>query len=308
MLGLHIFSNMKTTDNFHSGFISIVGSPNVGKSTLLNVLVGRKISAVSEKPNTTRNRIVGIKTLPCAQLIFLDTPGIHRAAKGSLGRGMVQASMAALGEADVILLLIDVKSPFNQQDLYVINNLPKPAILVLNKIDLIKKSTILNIINQSQQFEDKFAEVLPVSALQADGIDDLIQTTIKYLPIGPKYFPDDMITDRSEGFLIAELIREKVFALTRDEVPYKTAVLVEEIDEVPERNLVRISALIYVERKTHRGIIIGNQGQMLKRIGTLARAEIERILGANVYLKLWIKVSERWSERGDLIDEFGYAR
>ncbi|MGB7290882.1 MAG: GTPase Era [Thermodesulfobacteriota bacterium] len=299
---------MKTTDNFHSGFISIVGSPNVGKSTLLNVLVGRKISAVSEKPNTTRNRIVGIKNLPCAQLIFLDTPGIHRAAKGSLGKGMVQASMAALGEADVILLLMDVKSPFNKQDLYVINNLPKPAILVLNKIDLIKKSMILNIINQSQQFEDKFVEVLPVSALQADGIDDLIQTTVKYLPIGPKYFPDDMITDRSEGFLIAELIREKVFSLTRDEVPYKTAVLVEEIDEVPERNLVRISALIYVERKTHRGIIIGNQGQMLKRIGSLARAEIERILGAKVYLKLWVKVRERWSERGDLIDEFGYAR
>lgn len=305
---LYIFSNMKTTDNFHSGFISIVGSPNVGKSTLLNVLVGRKISAVSEKPNTTRNRIVGIKNLPCAQLIFLDTPGIHRAAKGSLGKGMVQASMAALGEADVILLLIDVKSPFDKQDLYVINNLPKPAILVLNKIDLIKKSMILNIINQSQQFEDKFVEVLPVSALQADGIDDLIQTTVKYLPIGPKYFPDDMITDRSEGFLIAELIREKVFSLTRDEVPYKTAVLVEEIDEVPERNLVRISALIYVERKTHRGIIIGNQGQMLKRIGSLARAEIERILGAKVYLKLWVKVRERWSERGDLIDEFGYAR
>lgn len=299
---------MQSVADFHSGFISIVGSPNVGKSTLLNVLVGKKISAVSEKPNTTRNRIVGIKTLPCAQLIFLDTPGIHRAAKGSLGKAMVQAAMAALGEADVILLLVDVRSPFNRQDLYVIQNLPKPAILVLNKIDLIKKSMILNVISRSQQFHDKFLEVLAISALQSDGIDDLIQTTLKYLPIGPKYFPDDMITDRSEGFLIAELIREKVFSLTHEEVPYKTAVLVEEIDEVPEKNLVRISALIYVERKNHRGIIIGNQGQMLKRIGSLARADIERILGTKVYLKLWVKVRERWTERGDLIDEFGYAR
>jgi GTP-binding protein Era len=307
-LRLRIFFNMQSVADFHSGFISIVGSPNVGKSTLLNVLVGRKISAVSDKPNTTRNRILGIRNLSGAQLIFLDTPGIHRAAKGSLGKAMVQAAMAALGEADVILLMVDVKFPFNRQDIYVIQNLPKPAILVLNKIDLIKKSTILNIIDQSQHFHDRFLEVLAISALQADGIDDLIQTTVKYLPIGPKYFPDDMITDRSERFLIAELIREKVFSLTREEVPYKTAVLVEEIDEVPERNLVKISALIYVERITHRGIIIGNQGQMLKRIGSLARADIERILGAKVYLKLWVKVRERWTERGDLIDEFGYAR
>ena len=275
---------------------------------MLNALVGKKISAVSEKPNTTRNRIVGIKTLPCAQLIFLDTPGIHRAAHGSLGKAMVQAAMAALGEADVILLVVDVRSPFNRQDLYVIQNLPKPAILVLNKIDLMKKSMILNVISRSQQFESKFLEVLAISALQSDGIDDLIQTTVKYLPIGPKYFPDDMITDRSEAFLIAELIREKVFSLTHEEVPYKTAVLVEEIDEVPERNLVRVSALIYVERRNHRGIIIGNQGQMLKRIGSLARADIERIFGTKVYLKLWVKVREKWTERGDLIDEFGYAR
>lgn len=297
---------MHTTDNFRSGFISIVGSPNVGKSTLINALVGRKISAVSEKPNTTRNRILAIKTLPDAQLIFLDTPGIHR-ARESLGKAMVRAAMSALGEADVIALMIDAKSPFNKQDLYVINNLPKPAILVLNKIDLIRKSIILHIINQSQQFKERFLEVLPISALQADGVDDLIQTILKYLPNGPKYFPDDMITDRPERFLISELIREKVFDLTHEEVPYKTAVLVEDIEDVPERNLLRISALIFVERLSHKGIIIGRNGQMLKQIGSLARAEIERIFGVRVYLNLWVKVKERWTEREDLIDEFGYA-
>lgn len=297
---------MQPTDNFRSGFISIVGSPNVGKSTLINALVGRKISAVSEKPNTTRNRILAIKTLPDAQLIFLDTPGIHR-ARESLGKAMVRAAMSALGEADVIALMIDAKSPFNKQDLYVINNLPKPAILVLNKIDLIRKSIILHIINQSQQFKERFLEVLPISALQADGVDDLIQTILKYLPNGPKYFPDDMITDRPERFLISELIREKVFDLTHEEVPYKTAVLVEDIEDVPERNLLRISALIFVERLSHKGIIIGRNGQMLKQIGSLARAEIERIFGVRVYLNLWVKVKERWTEREDLIDEFGYA-
>lgn len=299
---------MQTTDNFHSGFVSIVGSPNVGKSTLINVLVGRKISAVSDKPNTTRNRILGIKNLSGAQLIFLDTPGIHRAAKGSLGKSMVQAAMAAIGEADVIILMIDVKFPFNRQDLYVIQNLPKPAILVLNKIDLIKKSAILSLINQSQQFPDKFLEVLPISALQDDGIDDLIQTTVKYLPVGPKYFPEDTITDRPERFLISELIREKVFNLLREEIPYRTAVMVDEFDEDDEKNLMIISAVIYVERENHKGIIIGKNGQTLKKVGSLARVDIEKIFGTRVFLKLWVKVKERWTDRADLIGEFGYSR
>jgi len=295
---------MNDENNFHSGFISIVGSPNVGKSTLLNVLIGKKLSAVSKKPNTTRNRILGIKTLPKAQLIFLDTPGIQR-AKGQLGKAMVQSSISALGDADVNLLMIDVKAPFNKLDSYAISNLSKPAILLINKIDLIKRTKILEIIEESQNFDKIFTEVIPISALKGSGIDDLIDTIIKYLPVGPLYFPRDMITDIPEKFLVAECIREKVFNLTYQEIPYKTAVFVEEFEEVTEKNLLRVSAIIYVERKNHKGIIIGNQGQMLKQIGTLARIDIERILDTRVYLKLWVKVKERWTERADLINEFG---
>jgi GTP-binding protein Era len=220
---------------------------------------------------------------------------------------MVQAAMNTIGEADVILMMIEVDDPFGRGDRFIISTLPKPALLVINKIDTIKKGKILEIISESQKFGDKFLEVIPISALRADGIDDLISSIKKYLPEGPKYFPDDMITDQPERFLAAELIREKIFNLTHEEIPYKTAVVVEEFQDVPERKLVRISALVYVERDNHKGIIIGEQGKMLKQIGTLARADIERILGTKVYLELWVKVKERWTQRGELIREFGYG-
>jgi GTPase len=297
---------VNTENNFRSGFISIIGRPNVGKSTLLNAVVGEKIAAVSEKPNTTRNRIVGVKNLPDTQLIFLDTPGIHK-AKGKLGKVMVETAMSAIGEADVILIMIEVNEPFGKGDHFIINRLPKPAVLVINKIDTIRKSEILKIIAESQKFKEKFLEVVPISALKADGVNDLINTIIKYLPEGPKYFPDDMITDQPERFLVAELIREKIFNLTREEIPYKTAVVVEEFQDVPEKNLLRISAVIYVERNTHKGIIIGEGGKMLKHAGSLARVDIERILGAKVYLELWVKVKERWTENTNLVKEFGYG-
>lgn len=297
---------LNTENNFYSGFISIIGRPNVGKSTLLNAVVGEKIAAVSEKPNTTRNRIVGVKNLPDAQLIFLDTPGIHK-AKGELGRVMVETAMSAIGEADVILMMIEVNEPFGKGDHFIINSLPEPAVLVINKIDTVRKSEILEIIAESQKFEGKFLEVIPISALKADGIDDLLNTITNYLPKGPKYFPDDMITDQPERFLISELIREKIFNLTREEIPYKTAVVVEEFQDVPDRNLVRISATIYVERGTHKGIIIGERGKMLKQVGSLARVDIERILSAKAYLELWVKVKERWSENTNLVKEFGYG-
>ncbi|HEX3035125.1 MAG TPA: GTPase Era [Thermodesulfobacteriota bacterium] len=297
---------VNTKENFRSGFISIIGRPNVGKSTLFNVMVGEKIAAVSQKPNTTRNRIGGVKNLPGAQLIFLDTPGIHK-ARGELGKAMVQTAVSAIGESDVILMMIEVDEPFGKGDRFIIESLPKPAILVINKIDTVRKDKILEIIAESQKFEGKFLEVIPVSALKADGIDDLINTIVTYLPLGPKYFPDDMITDQPERFLAAELIREKIFNLTHEEIPYKTAVVIEGFQDVPEKKLVRISAVIYVERQNHKGIIIGEKGRMLKEIGTLARIDIERILGTKVFLELWVKVKERWTERANLIREFGYG-
>lgn len=297
---------MSPENIFHSGFISVIGRPNVGKSTLINAVVGQKISAVSEKPNTTRNRILGIRNLPDAQLVFLDTPGIHK-AKGKLGKAMVQTAMSAVQEADVLLMMIEVKEPFGKGDSFIIESLPKPAILVINKIDKIKKSELLTIIDESREFEGKFSEVIPISALNADGLDDLLSTIVNYLPEGPRYFPEDMYTDQPERFLAAEFIREKIFQLTRQEIPYKTAVAIEEFKDLPEKKLVRISAVVYVERSNHKGIIIGKGGEMLKEIGKQAREDIERVLGSKVYLEIWVKVSERWTERENLIRDFGYG-
>ncbi len=297
---------MEDVKNFRSGFITVVGRPNVGKSTLINAVTGMKIAAVSDKPNTTRNRILGIRTLPGAQLVFIDTPGIHK-ARGKLGKAMVHTAMSAVEEADVILMMIEVKDPFGKGDRFIIENLPKPAILVINKIDTVKKGEILRIIDESRKFEGKFLEVIPLSARNADGISELLDTVAGYLPEGPKYFPEDTITDQPERFLAAEFIREKIFQLTREEIPYKSAVVIEEFRDVPEKGLVRISAVIYVERLNHKGIIIGKKGEMLKTIGSLAREDIEKVLGAKVFLELWVKVSEKWTERENLIKDYGYG-
>ncbi len=297
---------MEEEKSFRSGFIAVVGRPNVGKSTLINAVTGMKIAAVSDKPNTTRNRILGIRTLPGAQLVFIDTPGIHK-ARGKLGKAMVHTALSAIEEADVILMMIEVREPFGKGDRFIIENLPKPAILIINKIDTVKKGEILRIIDESRRFEGKFLDVIPISARNADGISELLDTIVGYLPEGPKYFPEDAVTDQPERFLAAEFIREKIFQLTREEIPYKTAVVIEEFEDVPEKGLVRISAVIYVERMNHKGIIIGKKGEMLKTIGSLAREDIEKVLGAKVFLELWVKVSEKWTERENLIKDFGYG-
>jgi len=297
---------MSDTESFKSGFVTVIGRPNVGKSTLINALVGEKIAAVSDKPNTTRNRILGIRTLPEAQLIFLDTPGIHK-AKGPLGKAMVHTAMSAIQEADVILTMVEVKDPFGKGDSFIIESLPKPSILVINKIDTIKKNEILHIIKSSERFADKFTDIIPISAVNSDGTQELLDTIVKYLPEGPQFFPDDMITDQPERFIAAEFIREKIFSLTQQEIPYQTAVAIEEFKEYSDKNIINISAVIYVERQNHKGIIIGKKGAMLKEIGSLARADIERILGTKVFLELWVKVKDKWSHRENLIREFGYG-
>jgi len=297
---------MNENTEFRSGFITVIGRPNVGKSTLINQLVGEKISAVSDKPNTTRNRILGIKTLSNAQLIFLDTPGIHK-PKGTLSKAMVNTALGAVQEADVIIMMVEVKDSFGRGDSYIIESLSKQAILVINKIDTIKKNEILPILEGSKEFEGKFKEIIPISAVNADGTQELLDTIIKYLPQGPKYFPEDMITDQPERFIVAEFIREKIFTLTQQEIPYQTAVVIEEFTEMPEKHLIKISAVIYVERANHKGILIGKKGAMLKEIGSLARADIEKILGTKIFLELWVKVKEKWTDRESLIREFGYG-
>ena len=299
-------SDERLTENFRSGFVSVVGRPNVGKSTLVNSIVGEKVSAVSDKPSTTRNRILGVRTFDDSQLVFLDTPGVYR-DKTRLGKSMARAVSGALSDADLVAFVTDVEKPFGAADESILKMLNKPSLFVVNKIDKVKKSKLLSILSAAERFSDKFLEIIPVSALTGDGVDELTQLLKERLPEGPKYFPDDIFTDQPEIFYVSELIREKVFNLTRKEIPYKVAVVVSGWSEDTERNLIRVNAEIYVERKSHKGILIGKGGGMLKRIGSEARVDIERILGVKLFLELWVKVKENWTQKDILIKEFGYG-
>ena len=298
--------NEHSTEDFRSGFISVVGRPNVGKSTLVNTIVGEKVSAVSDKPSTTRNRILGVRTFEDSQLVFLDTPGVYR-DKSRLGKSMARAVSGALSDADLLMFVTDVEKPFGMADESILKMLSKPSLFVVNKIDKVKKSKLLSIFSAAERFSDKFLEIVPISALTGDGVEELTQLLKKHLPQGPKYFPDDIFTDQPEIFYVSELIREKVFNLTQKEIPYKVAVVVSGWSEDTERNLISINAEIYVERKSHKGILIGKGGGMLKQIGSEARVEIERILGVKLFLELWVKVKENWTQRDLLIKEFGYG-
>lgn len=294
-------------NGFKSGFISLIGRPNVGKSTLLNLLLGQKIAIVSDKPQTTRNRILGIKNHPNGQIIFLDTPGIHR-ARSKLNQSMVKAALATYHEVDGVCFIIEASRPFNDENDFVletIKKVAKPILLVINKIDLIPKGDLLPIMDLYSRLRP-FEQIIPISALLGEGVQVLVGEMLKILPAGPRLFPEDMITDLPERFLAAELIREKVFLLTREEVPYATAVAVEEFQERGEKNLVVIRATIQVERESQKGILIGEKGRMLKEIGRQAREEIEALLGAKVFLELWVKVEKDWREDPRSLRRLGY--
>jgi GTPase len=294
--------------DFKSGFIALVGRPNVGKSTLLNAIVGEKVAIVSTKPQTTRSRITGIKTTENAQLIFLDAPGMAR-PRSALNRHMAQIARETYQQVDLILLVTDASGTDQfANDEFILQQLKgmkTPIFLVLNKIDLIDHRQILPLIETYQQ-RFPFAEYVPVSALKADNIDALLRATIRYLPEGPRYFPSDQLTDQPERFLIAELIREQIFTQTEQEVPYQTAVLVERMEDT-DHGILHVEATIYVERDSQKGIVIGKRGSRLKHIGQVARQEIERRLSTRVYLALWVKVRRDWSENEQLIRDMGYV-
>jgi GTP-binding protein Era len=292
---------------FKSGFISLIGRPNVGKSTLLNLLLGEKIAIISEKPQTTRNRILGIKNHTSGQIVFWDTPGIHR-ARSRLNQSMVKAALATYKEVDGICFLIEANHPFHDENDFILETLKKvekPVLLVINKIDLIPKPELLPIMDEYSRLRS-FEQIIPISALLGEGAEVLVGEMLKILPAGPRLFPEDMITDLPERFLAAELIREKVFLRTREEVPYATAVVVEEFKEREEKNLVVIKATIQVERESQKGILIGEKGRMLKEIGRQAREEIEALLGAKVFLELWVKVEKNWREDPAALRRLGY--
>ena len=296
----------ETGKKYKSGFVAVIGRPNVGKSTLLNQLVGQKIAIVSDTPQTTRNRILGILTLPDAQILFLDTPGIHK-PQHKLGDFMLKSARSALREVDLILFVSDVTESVGPGERFILDMLENetaPVVLVLNKVDLLPKEKLLPIITKYSGFRE-FAAVVPLSALTGDNTDRLLSVIKDALPEGPQYNPEDEVTDQPERVVAAELIREKIFRLTREEIPHSTAVEVEEMKTRPNGD-VFLRATIYVERDSQKGIIIGAAGSMLKEIGQQARLEMENIFGSRFFVDLWVKVKKDWRNKEGSLRMFGY--
>ena len=290
---------------FHSGFVSLVGRPNVGKSTLMNCLIGEKIAITSHKPQTTRNKITSILTKEDFQCVFLDTPGIHK-PKSKLGEYMVRSAETTFNEVDLVLMLIEPTTEIQAMDQYVLErlkNVKTPVVLVINKIDSVKKEEILPAIATYKDIYD-FAEIVPVSARNGNNTEELLKAVMKYLPYGPQFYDEDTITDQPERQIVAELIREKALHSLQEEIPHGIAVA---IDSMKMKNKVmHIDATIICERDSHKGIIIGKQGNMLKKIGSTARYEIEKMLDCQVNLKLWVKVKKDWRDSEYLMKNFGY--
>jgi GTP-binding protein Era len=293
--------------DFKSGYVSILGAPNAGKSTLLNRMLGEKISITSKKPQTTRNRILGVLHRSKSQMIFFDTPGVFQ-AKDKLNVRIVDAAFSALGDADLVLVVVDVSRPDPNAERYLVKKLKSqknPVILALNKIDLIEKSGLLKIIEKWSTVYG-FKEVVPISAQLGTQVEDLIATMEKILPAGPPFFPEDTLTNVSERFMVAELIREQVFRMTGEEIPYATAVTVDSFKEKKEGRLISIEATIHLERSSQKGIVIGKNGSKLKQIGTRSREQIEQLLGTKVFLKLFVRIQKNWRNDTKAIRRFGY--
>jgi GTP-binding protein Era len=294
---------------FKSGFIAILGRPNVGKSTFFNAIIGDKISIVANKPQTTRNRITGIKNSPDAQLIFLDTPGMHK-PKTPLNRAMVQAARNTIGDADVLLMMVEADTLIGPHDLFLIEALASvkaPVFLAINKIDRVEKPSLLPLIDQYRKLYD-FAGIFPICALKREGLEELLISLKEVLPEGPQLFPDDIATDATERFIAGEFIREQILHLTKQEVPYASAVTIDAFKEDEKKNLIRISATISVEKESQKAIMIGKKGVMLKKIGTQARLAMENLFGAKVFLELFVRVKKDWTSSDRMLREFGLIK
>lgn len=294
-------------NKFHSGFVTLIGRPNVGKSTLMNRLVGEKIAITSNKPQTTRNKITSILTQEDFQCVFIDTPGIHL-PRHKLGEYMVKSAETTLNEVDLVLLLIEPSKTVLEKDRLVIEKLSAvktPVLLVINKLDTCERTELLSVINQYQTVYP-FAEIIPISALTGKNTDTLLSVIRRYLPEGPQYFPSDMITDQPERQIVAEIIREKSLYALQEEIPHGIAVEISSMKKRAEKELVDIEATLYCEKDSHKGMVIGKQGTMLKKIGTRSRHDIERLLGSPVNLQIWVKVKKDWRDSDFLLKNFGY--
>jgi GTP-binding protein Era len=293
--------------NFRSGFVSIVGRPNVGKSTLLNSILGQKVAIASPKPQTTRNKILGIYNHAQGQVLYLDTPGLHR-AKGLLNKFMVDQALAACNDVDAILFLVEATDSLGGGDDFILELLAKGkgrVILVINKVDLIERPKLLPLI-EAYAGRFPFEAIIPVSALTGEGVEDLNKTVMALLPQGPQYYPEDMVTDLPERFIVAEMVREQVLKQVHEEIPYGVAVVVESFEEKPEKNLVVIQAVINLERESHKKIVLGKGGTKIRSIGKAARFDMERMLGTRVFLELFVRVEKNWTQSKRMLKDFGY--
>ena len=297
---------MAEKQKFRSGFVAIIGRPNGGKSTLLNRLVGQKIAITTPKPQTPRNRILGIQNLDHAQVLYVDTPGSHE-ARSPLNRDMVDQARSACLDVDVVLWLVEADRHVDKDPMIprLLEKSKNPVLLVINKIDTVPKHQLLPLIDAYRKI-CPFASIVPVSALKGDGVEELMAEIPALLPEGPRYYPEDQLTDVPERFIVAEMIREQILMRTKDEVPYGVAIVVERFQENPARNMVGIGAVINVERDSHKGILVGKGGTMIRHIGQGARKEIERLLGVKVHLELFVRVQKNWTSSGRMMKEFGY--